>query len=559
MNSVVFHADGAQFGRLVAFSCVRGASDAGLAAVPAASTTPQRARCAYFGIREWARLAPGLFASAAGCSKQLAVEPLECLGRPVVGAQSQDQSAPALDDPACAVDQLLYHRLDAPAFGRVAHRCIRPQQAALAHQAQDVHRQRRELAHKVVGVELARRQPLQVQVGLELGVELLVCAVVGVQRDDLLGVERLCTQAGAPAFEVDLGNDQLLAVSVNGALDQPEHATQWSADVFDLQGLFPHRHALAFARLVPLGVGVDVQPRQQRGAVHAAWVPLDQPVHLRLPGLVAGLDAAHQRDRVEAGVQPRQDRRLRSARAQALGHRDHSFEVEVGLTRRVLHARAQRQFQAEAVCAQIGRQRAVAVHPGVGAPHAFLARAAVVHREGVHVQRQPAAGQHAVVGPLAAQQPLNHPGHMLEQGLGLPVQALAQRWARRQQPYAQRFLEKLVTPVVLHRVEVALALRQQPQVAAQHVAVAHAGAHRQRPLQRRPLRPQRLQVVAHQGQPANGRQVVIQLLDFDSAHRPIVGRPRQSQPQSRTQLLRSSPAGCAVLRGGATDSGWRLA
>jgi len=97
-------------------------------------------------------------------------------------------------------------------------------------------------------------------------------------------------------------------------------------------------------------------------------------------------------------------------------------------------------------------------------PTPSLPRAAVVHREGIHVQRQPAAGQHAVVRPLAAQQPLDHCGNMLEQGRRLRVQALAQRRARRQQSDAQRFLEELVAPVVLHRVEVALALHQQPQV-----------------------------------------------------------------------------------------------
>lgn len=63
----------------------------------------------------------------------------------------------------------------------MAHRGIWLQQAALAHQTQNVHcQQRSELAHQVVGVELARGQTLQVKVGLELRVELLVRAAIGI-------------------------------------------------------------------------------------------------------------------------------------------------------------------------------------------------------------------------------------------------------------------------------------------------------------------------------------------------------------------------------------------
>ena len=79
----------------------------------------------------------------------------------------------------------------------------------------------------------------------------------------------------------------------------------------------------------------------------------------------------------------------------------------------MLHARAQRELQAKAVAAQIGRQRAVAVYARVGAAHAFLGSAAVVSAgegapaplssEGVDIKGQPPARQHTAVGPLAAQ------------------------------------------------------------------------------------------------------------------------------------------------------------
>lgn len=132
----------------------------------------------------WDAWAPGLHGplSLRPCG-ELGVQPHEHRGRAVMGPEPEHHLPAMLDQPACPVDQLLHHRLDAPSLGRVAHRCVRPEQSALAHQAQDVHRQRREPAHQRVGVELARGQPGEVQVGLELGVELLVRAVVGAQRD----------------------------------------------------------------------------------------------------------------------------------------------------------------------------------------------------------------------------------------------------------------------------------------------------------------------------------------------------------------------------------------
>ena len=74
-----------------------------------------------------------------------------------------------------------------------------PCRPAWSIKAQDVHRQRRKFTHQIVGVELARWQPLQVQVGLELRVELLARAVIGIQGDDGLGIERLGKQTCAPS------------------------------------------------------------------------------------------------------------------------------------------------------------------------------------------------------------------------------------------------------------------------------------------------------------------------------------------------------------------------
>ena len=177
------------------------------------------------------------------------------------------------------------------------------------------------------------------------------------------------------------------------------------------------------------------------------------------------------------------------------------------------------------VRAQVGRQRALAVVPCMA--HTFLARAAVVHREGGHVLRQPVARQRA----------------------GLCGQALQQRRARRPQPKAQRLVEELVAPVVLAGVEAVFALHQQAEVTAKHVAVAHPASHGQRAIQPSLLRRQCLQVMPQQSPPTHGRQVVIQLLDFDSAHHRIVHKPAASHH-------RRSPCGCADYRDVLTDSGF---
>ena len=136
----------------------------------------------------------------------------------VVGTESEDHLPAALDKPPGPIDQILHHRLQAGALGRVAYRRIGPEQSALAHQAQDVHRERRRLAHQSIGAEFARGQPAQIQVGLELGVELFVGAMIGVQIDDRLPIQAL-RHAGRPAIELVVGHDQVLAAGADGALD----------------------------------------------------------------------------------------------------------------------------------------------------------------------------------------------------------------------------------------------------------------------------------------------------------------------------------------------------
>jgi hypothetical protein len=134
------------------------------------------------------------------------------------------------------------------------------------------------------------------------------------------------------------------------------------------------------------------------------------------------------------------------------------------------------------------------------------------------------------------------------QRASLRVHALAQRRAGGQQRDAQRVLVELVAPMVLDRVEVALALDQQAQVAAHDVAVAHAGAHRQGRIQPRQHRRQSLEMVSHQCQPGYRREVVLELPDFDRAHTRIVSAGERSFNYRLTQWVRA-------YRGEVTDSG----
>ena len=210
--------------------------------------TPQPAQCVVSRILELARPLTG--ASTTGC-EQLAVRSGEYLGYTVIGAQFQDQPSPVLVESAGPVDELLHHCLDPPALGWVEHRCVRPQQTALAHQAQDVHCQRSELANQIVGVELARGQALEIEVGLEFGIELLVRAVVGLPRHDLVGVELLADQAGGPALKFDLGHDQLLTAAIDVALGQPAHAAQRSGDAIVLDGLLAPTESRPTVRFEP--------------------------------------------------------------------------------------------------------------------------------------------------------------------------------------------------------------------------------------------------------------------------------------------------------------------
>ena len=133
-------------------------------------------------------------------------------------AEAQNEPPAGADQPGCQVDQLLDHRADAAALGRVADRGELAEQPHLADGPEDVIGKSAQRHDQGVGGELAAGQPLQVQIGLELAVKLLRGGMVPVQGDHLLGLH---VQVGPPAFQGDLRHEQHLAVAVAGPLRHP--------------------------------------------------------------------------------------------------------------------------------------------------------------------------------------------------------------------------------------------------------------------------------------------------------------------------------------------------
>ena len=134
-----------------------------------------------------------------------------------VPSEVQDQFPRLADELGGTVHDLLQHRLDAAALGRVAHRAGLAQQPRLSNQPQAIVGQHGQVQDEVVAVEFAGRQALQVEVGLDLAVELLVRAVFPVKLDDLLGLR---VQARPPALQLVFWKQQGLPLLVGGALNQ---------------------------------------------------------------------------------------------------------------------------------------------------------------------------------------------------------------------------------------------------------------------------------------------------------------------------------------------------
>ena len=247
----------------------------------------------------------------------------------VVGAQTQH--------PARGLEHhLLQHRLDAPALGAVTQRPVRLIERVLANQAQQVHRHCSERAHQVVGIKLARGQPLQIHVGLELRVltwgfaKLLMRGVRAIQRNHLFGRETAGQRSG-PAFQHEFGQQQGVAMAVNGALGQTKDAPRRvgrTAHASQTKRGSPQAFALAGACAMPRRAGVG---RLVRGdALHrrATRVPLDDESDLARERGGLGCDVAVGRAR--ANWKLRVDQRAELDGLEVFAHQRQSG-VEAGV------------------------------------------------------------------------------------------------------------------------------------------------------------------------------------------------------------------------------------
>ena len=248
-----------------------------------------------------------------------------------------------------------------------------------------------------------------------------------------------------------------------------------------------------------------------------ARVPLDQvfegaAFQRPRPLLVVLLE--QQPHRIEAAVGPRQHRQAR--RRQFVRPWQHPLQEVVRLQRTVLAAGPQLQRQAPALVAKVRGNRGVAVHALVGAVHAFLLRAAVVHHKGVKVEA-------------------DKPVHRRDRRFGVPQQAdtvgvrllaqchrqhlhsLAQPGTRRHSANPHRLPEKAVFPKRLNRFEIAFAQGQQPDITFDDVGRGYL-PFRDGELFVEQVQPGRLKALAHQDQAGIGSNVARRLLEFKSGH-----------------------------------------
>ncbi len=296
--------------------------------------------------------------------------------------------------------------------------------------------------------------------------ELLAGGVPGIQGDDLLGAGGLAVQARPPALQFDLGDEQVLAVAVDGALGEthhPPHRMDLSAQVL-LNALVHEPHPLAGSGLDPAGLSFG--PGQPGVGILLARVPLDEEVGPGLDQLgtigprIVGTVQAHQQGRTgepPAGIE------------RALQH--------IGeLLLAVPAALAQLQGHGPTLSAQIGRHRRIAVEAMVGTGHPFLGGAAVVHGKDIDVQRHMAAVQGGDRRPHPLHEVHGGRVHVLGQGTGILVEALAQPGRRGQLADAQGGQKEAVAAGVVHRLEVALAQTQLTHIGADQLDVGDAMA-----------------------------------------------------------------------------------
>lgn len=381
-----------------------------------------------------------------------------------MAAETQVQPSPGFDQARCQVHQLLDDRPDPPPFGRMPDRGLVAEQAQLPDKAQDVVGERGAAHHQGIDFELARGQSLQVHVGLEFAVELLAGAVVLVEGDDLLGRQ---AQGGPPAFQLDVGLQQMLPLLVDGALGDLDDP---AADNFPLfadlvrpaMGV-AHAHerdALARSGLADLAFGEGTLVPE--GFAVAPGIPFEDVVNplmggqlnATLPGIVSGIEA-HQH----------------GSGGQFLRLAQHPVKKRNEVLLAVLGTFAHLDLQQPPLQGQIGGDRGKAVKSLVGARDLFLLRAGVVHREHVDIQRDVTGGQGRNQCPRLAQKLGGAKVHDGSKSFGVFLQALTQGRFGGNVFQPKGFTKEAVLAKTLDRRKVTLAQAEQPDVATHDIGM----------------------------------------------------------------------------------------
>ena len=381
-----------------------------------------------------------------------------------VATEAQSQAPAGLDQPGGEVHQLLHDGLEPPPLGAVPHRGLVAEQAELPDVAQDVVGERGAAHHQTVDLEFARGQAFQIHVGFEFAVKLLAGAVILVEGDDLLGGQ---VQGGPPAFQLDLGIQQALAVLVGGALDDPNDPATGELlldavlvgpdmglpDIEDRDAFARSRVAdRAFGKSPPVPVAFALPPGVPLQDVVGSFVA--SQFNAGLPGIVGRIEPHQQR---------------RGGQRQRLVQDPGEKGDEVLLA--VLGALAVLDLQQPPFQGQIGGDRSVAVVPLVGARHPLLLGSGVVHGEHVDIQRNVPHRQRRHQRPRRAQELGGAKVHNGSKRLGMLLHPLPQGRFGGNLLQAQGFPEKAVLTKAADRLEVTLAETQQADVTADDIGM----------------------------------------------------------------------------------------
>ena len=375
-------------------------------------------------------------------------------------AEAQDKPSAGADQSGCQIDQLLDHRANAAALGRVADRGELAEQPHLADGPKDVVGKTTQGHDQGIGGKFATRQPFEIKIGFELAMELLRGGMVPIQGDHLLGLQ---VEVGPPAFQGDVRGEPHLSVPVGGPFGHAHYPLAGVACTVHLHGFVDHQQADSLAGPGRGDRAFAEHPVAPGQLVAVARVPLDDEAHLFGSG--EHLPRFH---RVVGRVQPDQDLLLN----EHMRRLDHSLDERHESRLTVLAARPQFDFQAPALHAQVGGDGRIAVKVLVGAAYPFLAGVRVVLGEHVHVQGHKAIGVARDLDAELLEHGLRTARDQWDQAVGGSlVQSLPQTLGRGDATDAQGLLEIVVAAHAGDGLEIALAQAQQPQVAAQDIDV----------------------------------------------------------------------------------------